>query len=330
MSRRDITERHDDHEEELRAEDFTEPRRTAPLNATMPPCSEKDVQPTEDAIDSAVPVCDRGTLTMVNGGHIGAVYRLGSVTVLGRSFECDVRINDMGVSRRHARITQESETRYVVQDLGSRNGTSIRGRAVTREALSDGDRLGIGPIVFRFALTDEAEEVALKRRYESSIIDGLTGAINRRHFDHRLVVELAFAKRHDVDVSLLLIDIDHFKDVNDHFGHTAGDAALRRFSETIHRTLRAEDIFARYGGEEFAIVARGIGGRDALAFGERIRKLIENTPFEHGDHPGGLTVSIGVSSLRDCRDASVDELIALADRRLYVAKSAGRNRCHAG
>ena len=126
-------------------------RRTAALNVTMPPCSESDVQPTEDAIGSAVPVCDRGTLTVVNGAEVGAIYRLGSSTVLGRSFECEIRITDMGVSRRHALIVQESETHYVVQDLGSRNGTTLRGRTITREPLLDGDRIGVGPVFFRFA-----------------------------------------------------------------------------------------------------------------------------------------------------------------------------------
>jgi diguanylate cyclase (GGDEF)-like protein len=299
------------------------------LDATLPPAPNPDNEQTgtEDAIPSAMPVCDRGTLTMVSGTEAGSVYRLGTTTVVGRSLDCQIKIHESGVSRRHALITQSGETDYYVQDLGSRNGTTVRGRPVTRAHLTDGDRIGVGPVFFRFALADETEEMALKRRYEFSIVDGLTGAMNRKHFDDRLIGELAFAKRHQVDVSLMIIDVDHFKKINDRHGHQAGDAALRRLSAVIRSTLRVEDVFARYGGEEFAIIARGIDTQKTFAFAERIRSLVENTQFLHKTMSLSLTVSIGVASLADCRDASVDQLISLADSRLYVAKASGRNCC---
>jgi diguanylate cyclase (GGDEF)-like protein len=304
-------------------------RQTPPLDATMPPSSSMQMAlpGTEDAIMSATPVCDRGTLTMVSGAEAGAVYRLGESTVLGRSQDCEIRISDVGVSRRHALIVQQSGTDYVVQDLGSRNGTTVRGRTITKCRLVDGDRIGIGPIFFRFALTDEVEELAMKRRYESSIIDGLTGALNRKHFDDRLIGELAYAKRHKAEVSLLILDVDHFKGVNDRFGHQAGDAILRQLASTIRVALRLEDVFARYGGEEFAIIGRGIDRTGALAFGERVRSLVETAAFQYESTAIPITVSIGVASLADCRDASVDQLITLADSRLYVAKASGRNCC---
>jgi two-component system, cell cycle response regulator len=299
----------------------------ATLDATLPPApnDSEETTGTEDAIPSAMPVCDRGTLTMVSGTEAGSVYRLGPSTVVGRSLDCQIKIHESGVSRRHAMITQSAETEYFVQDLGSRNGTTVRGRPITRARLVDGDRIGIGPVFFRFALADETEEMALKRRYEFSIVDGLTGAMNRKHFDDRLIGELAFAKRHQADVSLMILDVDHFKKVNDRHGHQAGDTALRRLAAVIRSTLRIEDVFARYGGEEFAIIARGIDSKKALAFAERIRLLIEKTQFLHKTMAFPITVSIGVASLADCRDASVDQLIALADSRLYVAKASGRN-----
>jgi diguanylate cyclase (GGDEF)-like protein len=309
------------------AEVTTEVRRNAKVDATMPPSSavQTMLPGTEDAIVTALPVCDRGTLTMVSGTEAGSVYRLGASTVIGRSVECEIRISDVGVSRRHAQIEQQGDTDYVVQDLGSRNGTTVRGRPVTKCRLVDGDRIGVGPVFFRFALADEMEELALKRRYESSIIDGLTGALNRKHFDDRLIGELAFAKRHTAEVSLLILDVDHFKDVNDHLGHLAGDSVLRQLAATVRDTLRVEDVFARYGGEEFAIIARGIERAGALAFAERIRVLVAETPFMYESTPVPITVSIGVATLTDCRDASVDQLIALADSRLYLAKASGRN-----
>jgi two-component system, cell cycle response regulator len=299
----------------------------SPFEVTLPPGAGGEVPTTEDAIPKAAPICDRGTLTMVSGPEAGSVYRLGNSTVIGRSLECDIRVDDVGVSRRHALIVQESQVAYVVQDLGSRNGTTVRGHPITREYFADGDRLGIGPIHFRFALADETEEDALRRRYESSIIDGLTGAINRAHFDDRLIGELAFAKRHGSEVSLLFIDVDLFKDVNDRYGHAAGDAALRHLAAIVQKALRTEDVFARYGGEEFAIIARGITRESALQFAERVRKIVEasDVPFEDLRIP--LTVSIGIAALSECRDASLDQLMALADQHLYAAKAAGRNCC---
>jgi diguanylate cyclase (GGDEF)-like protein len=231
----------------------------------------------------------------------------------------------VGVSRRHAVIEQQGETDYVVRDLGSRNGTTVRGRPVTRCRLVDGDRIGVGPVFFRFALADEMEELALKRRYESSIIDGLTGGLNRKHFDDRLIGELAYAKRHKAEVSLLILDVDHFKDVNDRHGHLAGDSILRQLAAVVRDALRVEDVFARYGGEEFAIIARGIERAGALSFAERVRNLVAATSFAYESTPIPVTVSVGVATLSDCRDASVDQLIALADSRLYLAKASGRN-----
>jgi diguanylate cyclase (GGDEF)-like protein len=185
----------------------------------------------------------------------------------------------------------------------------------------------MGPIFFRFTLTDETEEASLRRRYEASIIDALTGAINRKHFDDRLVGELAYAKRHQTQVSLLFLDVDHFKRVNDRFGHPVGDSILRDLSSTIRGALRLEDIFARYGGEEFAIIARGIDLEHALLLAERVRTLVESTEFAHQTVPIPVTISIGVACLANCRDASADQLLALADTHLYAAKAAGRNCC---
>jgi diguanylate cyclase (GGDEF)-like protein len=262
---------------------------------------------------------------MISGAEAGSVFRLGSTTIVGRSPDCEVQIDHAGVSRRHAKIVRDAETEYVVQDLGSRNGTTVRGRGITRCRLVDGDRIGFGPTFFRFTLADEKELLALKQRYEFSVVDGLTGAINRKHFDDRLIVELAFAKRHQTDVSLLLLDIDHFKAINDRLGHQAGDAVLRQLAGAIKSVLRLEDVFARYGGEEFAIIARSIGTEDALTFAERIRQLVENAEFAFENKPVKVTASVGVASLVDCKEPSVDQLVRLADSALYAAKSAGRN-----
>src|SRR5258708_1100471 len=161
------------------------------------------------------------------------------------------------------------------------------------------------------------------------MIAGLPGALNRKHFDDRLIGELAYAKRHKAEVSLLILDVDRFKEVNDRFGHPAGDAILRQLASTIRAALRLEDVFARYGGEGFAIIGRGIGRTGGPPFGRRGRSGGEKAGFQYESTAIPITVSIGVASLADCRDASVDQLITLADSRLYVAKASGRNCCRA-
>jgi len=299
------------------------------LDATLPPGPRptRVPPPTEDEMLAAAPVCDRPTLTLVTGPQAGSVYTLESNTIVGRSSECDVRIDHLGVSRRHAAITQLDGNEFEIEDLGSRNGTTVRGVAAGRSRLVNGDRIGIGSsIYFRFSLADEAEQRLLRRQYESSIIDDLTGATNRRHLDERLASEIAYAKRHDTELALLLLDIDYFKKVNDVFGHLAGDMVLRGLGEAVRQTLRVEDVFARYGGEEFAILVRGIDGQHALALAERIRLLIERTTFRHEGRALSITVSIGVASARACAgELSTDGLIASADGALYQAKADGRN-----
>jgi two-component system cell cycle response regulator len=305
------------------------PINSGDFDATLPPGPRgtRVPPPTEDEMLAAAPVCDRPTLTLVTGPQAGAVYTLESNTVVGRSSECDVRIDHLGVSRRHAVISQLEGSDFIIEDLGSRNGTTVRGIATTRSRLVNGDRIGIGSsIYFRFSLADEAEQRLLRRQYESSIIDDLTGATNRRHLDERLSGEIAYSKRHESELALLLFDIDHFKAINDGFGHPAGDLVLRRLGEAVRQTLRVEDVFARYGGEEFAILVRGIDGPHAMALAERIRALVARTTFHSDGHDLHITVSLGVANASQCgRDLTPERLIAEADRALYRAKSDGRN-----
>jgi diguanylate cyclase (GGDEF)-like protein len=219
---------------------------------------------------------------------------------------------------------------YAIEDNGSRNGTTVRGERVERHRLIDGDRIGLGPSVFiRFSFTDRNEEEMLRRRYESSILDALTGVLNRGHFNERLDGEIAYARRHNTPLSLLMIDIDDFKTINDSLGHQAGDYALQSMCAAVRASLRVEDIFARYGGEEFAVIARGIGLDEGMKAAERLRALIEATELVFQGALIRLTVSIGVASLDCCPDdaKSRDDLIRVADARMYAAKGAGRNRC---
>jgi diguanylate cyclase (GGDEF)-like protein len=157
--------------------------------------------------------------------------------------------------------------------------------------------------------------------------DALTGLYNRGYFDERLSEELLRARRYHRPLSIALLDLDHFKSVNDKYGHAAGDAALRRFSDLLYESFRRTDIVARYGGEEFAVALPETDAPEALLKLEQLRQLVETTPLLNGDVAGELhlTFSAGVVHYPGDGDATT-ELVHLADAHLLRAKREGRNR----
>jgi diguanylate cyclase (GGDEF)-like protein len=159
----------------------------------------------------------------------------------------------------------------------------------------------------------------------SSTRDPLTGALNRKAFLDRLGAEVAYGARHNAPLSLLLLDVDRFKSINDTHGHTAGDAVLRALAKYLSGALRIEDGLCRYGGEEFAIFARGVGLPDAVKLAERLRTGIHESRVIGGRQKIRFTVSIGVAELKELRKPGAEGLIELADQRLYAAKEGGRN-----
>ncbi len=167
-------------------------------------------------------------------------------------------------------------------------------------------------------LNEELEEI--------SITDGLTQAFNRQYFMDRLRQEVKRANRYNTHVALLMIDIDHFKQVNDTHGHQAGDAVLTSIAAVIKEQLRETDLFARYGGEEFGIIAAAMEQGEALLLAERLRKTIERAEFDYNGKKLRVTVSIGVSAWERDMKNNVEELIRRADAALYRAKDEGRNR----
>jgi diguanylate cyclase (GGDEF)-like protein len=159
----------------------------------------------------------------------------------------------------------------------------------------------------------------------------LTGIFNRRYLDHRLAEEVARAQRYDLPLSILMLDIDHFKQINDRYGHQAGDQVLISLGEVVARELRESDILARYGGEEFLVMALNIHLLGATYVAERICKRIESHSFILPNDPSGIsvTVSIGVASLGNGVDDR-EKLVQVADENLYRAKREGRNRVIVG
>ena len=140
--------------------------------------------------------------------------------------------------------------------------------------------------------------------------------------------EVAFATRHHHTLSLVMFDIDHFKQVNDNFGHSMGDAALQKLCIGIQDIIRKEDIFARYGGEEFALLLRNTSSEMAFILAERMRRSAEKLDLRHEDQEVPITISLGISSTSEAI-STAKELITTADQRLYRAKHGGRNRTEA-
>jgi two-component system cell cycle response regulator len=270
---------------------------------------------------------DRHLLVRVRGAELGRVTLLSPEKVrVGRSQDSELWLSDDGVSRRHAHLQREGDT-YVVEDESSANGTFVAGVKITRHELRDGDIIQFGPTaVFRYTLSDESQEALLRQLYDASVTDALTGAHNREHFDTQLRAELSYARRHNTDVSLVIFDADHFKKVNDTYGHQVGDAVLMQLANVVRGTVRSEDVFARYGGEEFALVLRGIDIEGCGAVADRLRERIAALKIKTDRGELSVTVSAGCASLSTTEDKTPEGMIAVADRRLYGAKHAGRNR----
>jgi len=270
---------------------------------------------------------DRHLLVRVRGAELGRVTPLPPERMrVGRSQDCELWLSDDGVSRRHATLTREGN-HYVIEDEGSANGTFVGGVKISRHELHDGDVIQFGPTaVFRYTLSDENQEALLRQLYDASVTDALTGAHNREHFDTQLRAELSYARRHNTDVSLVIFDADHFKKVNDNYGHQVGDAVLIQLANVVRSTVRGEDVFARYGGEEFALVLRGIDIDGCGAVAERLRERIAALQLQTERGVLKVTVSAGCSSLSTTEDKTPEGMISAADRRLYGAKHAGRNR----
>jgi diguanylate cyclase (GGDEF)-like protein len=285
----------------------------------------------------AVPVLSsasekRAYLLVLAGPQFGSIFPLeaGRELVLGRRDDTDIPVRDDGVSRMHASIRVEGNA-AVLKDLGSANGTYVDGNRVPELRVTDGARIQIGAhTTLKFVWADELEACYQMRLAQGALHDPLTGLYNRRHLDERFAAELGSAQRHGRPVSLLMIDVDRFKEVNDAHGHLAGDEALKGVASVLRAEVRKEDVLARYGGEEFVVIARETALDGAHALAERIRRAVERSRCAWRGLELTVTVSIGVAVSAGI-DAYVAgrterELVEAADRALLRAKQGGRNR----
>ncbi len=282
------------------------------------------LQQARDGLDER----DQAYLIVISGPHVGRMYKVDQNNItMGRSPKVDLQLNDVGVSRQHARIVCHGEDVFV-EDLESANGTYLNGRRVTSDyQLQDGDKITLGTTtILKFTYHDKLDENFQRQMFDAALRDELTGAYNKKYLMNHLRSELSYALRHGTHLSLLMFDVDHFKPVNDNYGHLAGDRILAKLGQLSMESIRGEDTFARYGGEEFAVVCRGIAIEQAARLGNRIRKLVASTDFVYEGQKIPITISVGVSGVPGIQARSPEDLIGAADEALYAAKDAGRNR----
>ncbi|HEX3344620.1 MAG TPA: GGDEF domain-containing protein [Polyangiaceae bacterium] len=244
---------------------------------------------------------------------------------IGRGAENHIVLEGDSVSRRHAHFEQRSGAWWCVDD-GSTNGSYVNDEQIMREArMSNGDRIKIGPTIFKFLSGQDVEAQYHEEIYRMTIIDGLTQVHVKRYLLEALDKELMRARRHQRELSFLMLDIDHFKKVNDVHGHLAGDYVLKEVARLIQQRIRRDEVLARYGGEEFAIILPETTLEGACALAEGLREKIEESRFVFQGETIRVTISIGAALLIEDHRASLD-LIKKADEKLYEAKRAGRNR----
>ena len=274
------------------------------------------------------------TLTFLSGDALGKeLPLLQQQLTLGRGEGCDVLIMDPSVSRKHIQLScrkliakgERQDLRVVLRDLGSTNGTLVNYRKVRRAVLKPGDKICMGRIILKFELKDLADQNYFDEIYRLATTDSLTGLLNRAAIMRVMQEEIVKRQRYRRRLSVILLDIDDFKQLNDTSGHLAGDRALRVVSDAVRKNLRRQDRGGRFGGDEFLIVLPETGLKGAFAVADRIMRDFGDLTGSDTALNGRVTVSFGVASYPAHCGAS-ESLIDRADSALYRAKALGKNR----
>lgn len=273
---------------------------------------------------TGAPAC----LVFIAGERVGhkVALRPGRMEV-GREPSCDIMLVSDLVSRNHARFVVGDEQALLV-DLGSTNGTYVNDRRIRDRILVDGDRISFGQVMLKYLAQGNAEAAYHDEVFRLVSHDGLTEVYNRRYFDEQLGAHL----QAQTPLGLLFLDADHFKRINDSFGHGGGDAVLRSLARRVFELLPSNAFVARLGGEEFAVLlwSSELPGliQTSLELAETIRSAVSATPIDFGEQRIEVTVSVGVAwaSPAVSHEFTQVALTRRADERLYAAKQGGRNR----
>lgn len=266
-------------------------------------------------------------LVVIHGAKLGEKFDLDKdETVIGRAQGADVSIQDALVSRAHAVILRR-QGGYTIEDKHSTNGTRVNARSVSRKSLQDQDLIMIGDTVLKFISGDNIESAYHETMHKLATMDDLLQVYNRAYFIECLCAELSRSQRDGLALSLLMVDVDHFKRVNDSHGHQAGDFVLRRVADLMKRELRSGGLVGRYGGEEFAVLLPELGAGQAMEVAERLRARVEQTQLQWRGREIALTISVGLAGVgpQDPECIPHTKLIERADQALYRAKQRGRN-----
>ena len=292
--------------------------RSSPLDAQTRITSVRDVLAMNATRDAY--------LVQVRGPDLGRRLLLNDRQVtIGRDPDNTIVLKSDSVSRVHARI-EPWEGGHRVVDNQSTNGT-YRNNVVIKdhESLVSGDYVQAGDAIFKYLAGDNIEVAYHEEIYRLTIEDSLTQVANKRALLDFLEKEFARAKRYQRPLSVIMMDLDHFKRVNDNFGHLMGDFVLRDMARIVATRIRREELFARYGGEEFCVVLPELAREAGIKFAEAVRAQIEEHSFEFEGNVLKMTSSFGVAELSDAMGRPGDLLLA-ADENLYKAKHEGRNR----
>jgi two-component system, cell cycle response regulator len=265
---------------------------------------------------------------LYDGDEIGGLHSLTKdETVIGRTAGCDIVIAESRVSRRHAAIrrTTPGEDEFEIVDLDSTNGTTLDGETVARAALRPGGKVAIGGRILKFEMLDTTDVAYQSRIVQMIHLDELTGLLTKRSLFRALEVEIIRTARYHHPLSVLMMDLDHFKQVNDTYGHLVGSHCLSEVGALIREATRVTDVNGRYGGEEFVSFLPESDAAAALLVAERIRESVGARPFAYHDTRYRIRISIGVATFPE-HGNTVETLVQAADTALYQAKSLGRNR----
>ncbi len=285
-------------------------------------------------INAALGAADReaeekhAALLVVGGPINGTIFDLSpGETSCGRSAQNTIPLEFQGISRAHFVVHSNDGYNFVVNDAGSKNGTYLNNKKLEGPTpLRKGDIIKVGSIALRFLPKGDPERLTYDKLSMDANTDGLTGCYNKMYFNNQCELEVKKSKVTGAPLSLIIFDLDHFKTLNDNYGHDAGDFVLKELSGLIRKNgVREQDVFARYGGEEFVILLPKTNLKQSYEIAERLRKLVESHQFVYDDQRLPVTASIGVADYRQ-GVLNGNDLFRRADNAVYKAKDNGRNQ----
>ena len=269
-------------------------------------------------------------VSVIHGKDKGKVFVISRPgTILGRDAEADIPLDDHLISRKHLSVCYTntgSEESFGLTDLNSTNGSFVDQGQFTTCSIKPGQTVQIGKTVLAFSLKNKHEIESNKALFETATIDPLTGVANRRWFMSRAEEEFAYTQKKGVPLCLAMADVDHFKKINDSYGHQAGDHVLKETASLIKNSVRGHDYVGRYGGEEFILLLKELPEDRCLPVFDRMRTCIEKAEFIYQGQSISVTMSFGVYPVEIELGLSVEQAITIADERLYRAKENGRNQ----